>query len=177
MNLRGTTIVAVRRDGKITLAGDGQVTMGERYVAKATAVKVRRIYEGKVVIGFAGSTADAFNLSEKFEKMLKKYSGNLTRAAVELAELWRGDKILKNLEALMIAASGDKMYMISGMGDVIEPDGDVLEIGSGGEYAKAAALALLNNTTLSATEIARKAIEIAASICVFTNNNITVEEV
>ena len=170
MNIRGTTIIAVRRNGKITMAGDGQVTMGERYVAKATAVKVRRIYEGKVVIGFAGATADAFNLSEKFEKMLRKYSGNLTRAAVELAQLWRNDKILKNLEALMIVASGDKMYMISGMGDVIE-------IGSGGVYAKAAALALLNNTDLSSTEIARKAIEIAGSICIFTNNNITVEEV
>jgi len=177
MNIRGTTIIAVRRNGKITMAGDGQVTMGERYVAKATAVKVRRIYEGKVVIGFAGATADAFNLSEKFEKMLRKYSGNLTRAAVELAQLWRNDKILKNLEALMIVASGDKMYMISGMGDVIEPDDDVIEIGSGGVYAKAAALALLNNTDLSSTEIARKAIEIAGSICIFTNNNITVEEV
>lgn len=177
MQIRGTTIVAVRRNGKITMAGDGQVTMGERCVAKSNAVKVRRIYEGKVVIGFAGSTADAFNLSEKFEKMLKKYSGNLTRAAVELAQLWRSDKVLKNLDALMIVASGDTMYMISGVGDVIEPDGDVLEIGSGGEYAKAAALALLNNTELSATEIARKAIEIASSICVFTNDHITVEEV
>lgn len=177
MNIRGTTIVAVRKNGKITLAGDGQVTMGERYVAKANAIKVRRIYEGKVVIGFAGATADAFNLSEKFEKMLRKYSGNLTRAAVELAQLWRNDKVLKNLEALMIAAAGDKMYLITGVGDVIEPDDDVIEIGSGGVYAKAAALALLKNTDLSSTEIARKAIEIAGSMCIFTNNNITVEEV
>ena len=151
MQIRGTTIIAVRRDGKITLAGDGQVTIGERCVLKGTAVKVRRIYDGKVVIGFAGATADAFNLSEKFEKMLKKYAGNLTRAAVELAQLWRSDKVLRNLEAMMIAAHQDKMYIISGNGDVIEPDGDVLEIGSGGEYAKAAAIAMLENTTLSAT--------------------------
>ena len=177
MQIRGTTIIAVRRDGKITLAGDGQVTMGERCVLKGTAVKVRRIFDGKVVIGFAGATADAFNLSEKFEKMLKKYSGNLTRAAVELAQIWRTDKALRNLEATMIAASGNKMYLISGIGDVIEPDGDVLEVGSGGEYARAAAVALLENTTLDATTIAKKAIEIAASICVFTNNHITVEEV
>lgn len=177
MQIRGTTIIAVRRDGKIAMAGDGQVTMGERCIAKNNAVKVRRIYDGKVVIGFAGATADAFNLSEKFEKMLKKYSGNLTRACVELAQLWRSDKVLKNLEALMIVACGSEMYMISGVGDVIEPDGDILAIGSGGEYARSAGVALLLNTELSAKEIARKSIEIAGSICVFTNDHITVEEV
>ena len=177
MQIRGTTIIAVRRNGKIAMAGDGQVTMGERYIAKNNAVKVRRIYDGKVVIGFAGATADAFNLSEKFEKMLKKYSGNLTRACVELAQLWRNDKVLRNLEALMIVACGTEMYMISGAGDVIEPDGDILSIGSGGEFARSAGLALILNTELSAKEIATKAIEIAGSICVFTNNHITVEEV
>ncbi len=177
MQIKGTTIIAVRRDNKIVLAGDGQVTIGERCISKSNAVKVRRIYDGSVVIGFAGSTADAFTLSEKFEKMLKKYSGNLTRASVELAGLWRNDKILKNLEAMMIVASGNEMYLITGVGDVIEPDGDILEIGSGGEYAKSAGLALLQNTNLSAKEIARKAIEIASSICVFTNDHITVEEV
>lgn len=177
MQIKGTTIIAVRRDNKIVLAGDGQVTIGERCISKSNAVKVRRIYDGSVVIGFAGSTADAFTLSEKFEKMLKKYSGNLTRASVELAGLWRNDKILKNLEAMMIVASGNEMYLITGVGDVIEPDGDILEIGSGGEYAKSAGLALLQNTNLSAKDIARKAIEIASSICVFTNDHITVEEV
>ena len=156
MQLRGTTIIAVRRNGKIAMAGDGQVTMGERYITKSNAVKVRRIYNGEVVIGFAGATADAFNLSEKFEKMLKKYSGNLTRASVELAQLWRSDKVLKNLEALMIVASGSDMYMISGVGDVIEPDGDILVIGSGGEFARSAGIALLENTELEAKEIAKK---------------------
>lgn len=177
MELRGTTIVAVRRDGKIVLAGDGQVTAGERYIVKSNARKVRRIYDDKVVIGFAGTTADAFNLAEKFEKMLKKYSGNLTRASVELAQLWRSDKALKELQAQMIVASGDDMFIISGVGDVIEPENDILEIGSGGAYAKAAGLAMLQNTKLSAKEIAVKAIEIAGSMCVFTNNHITVEEV
>jgi len=177
MQLRGTTIIAVRRNGKIAIAGDGQVTMGERVIAKTNAVKVRRIYDGKVVIGFAGATADAFNLSEKFEKMLKKYSGNLTRASVELAQLWRSDKILKNLEALMIVASGTEMFMISGVGDVIEPDGDLLVIGSGGEYARSAGMALLENTDFDAKTIARKSIEIAGKICVFTNDHITIEEV
>ena len=177
MNLRGTTIIAVKRDDKIVLAGDGQVTAGERYILKGNAVKVRRIYDDKVVIGFAGSTADAFNLTEKFEKMLKKYSGNLLRASVELAQLWRGDKGLRELQAQMIVACKDQMYLLTGVGDVIEPEDDCIEIGSGGPYAKAAALALLNNTDLSAKEIARKAIEIAGSMCVFTNNHITVEEV
>ncbi len=177
MSIRGTTIVAVRRNGQIVLAGDGQVTAGERYIMKSNAVKVRRIYDEKVVVGFAGSTADAFNLTEKFEKMLKKYSGNLMRASVELAQLWRGDKALRELQAQMIVANKDNMFLLTGVGDVIEPENDVIEIGSGGPYAKAAALALLNNTKLSAKEIAVKAIEIAGSMCVFTNNHITVEEV
>lgn len=177
MELRGTTIIAVKRDGKIVLAGDGQVTAGERYVVKSNARKVRRIYEDKVVVGFAGSTADAFTLTEKFEKMLKKYSGNLMRAAVELAQMWRGNDSLRKLEAQMIVADKDNMFLLTGVGDVIEPENDIIEIGSGGPYAKAAALALLENTTLSSREIAVKAIEIAGSMCVFTNGHITVEEV
>ena len=167
MEIRGTTIIAVKRDGKIVLAGDGQVTAGERYILKSNAVKVRRIYEDKVVVGFAGATADAFTLTEKFEKMLKKYSGNLRR----------GNEALRKLEAQMIVADKDNMFLLTGVGDVIEPENDVIEIGSGGPYAKAAALALLQNTTLSSKEIAVKAIEIAGSMCVFTNHHITVEEV
>ena len=177
MNYHGTTIIAVKRDGKTVLAGDGQVTAGERIVVKSNAVKVRRIYNSEVVVGFAGGTADAFNLTEKFEKMLHKYSGNLLRAAVELAQLWRGDKMLKELQAQMIVANKDNMLYVSGVGDVIEAENDILEIGSGGSYAKAAALALMQNTNLSAREIAKKAIEIAGSICIFTNGNITIEEV
>lgn len=177
MNFHGTTIIAVKRDGKTVLAGDGQVTAGERIIVKSNAVKVRRIFNDEVVVGFAGSTADAFNLTEKFEKMLKKYSGNITRAAVELAQLWRGDKVLKELQAQMIVANKDNMFYVSGVGDVIEPENDVIEIGSGGSFAKAAALALMQNTKMSAKEIAKKAIEIAGQICVFTNNHITVEEV
>lgn len=177
MNFHGTTIIAVRRNGKIVLAGDGQVTAGERIVVKSNAVKVRRIYNDEVVVGFAGSTADAFNLTEKFEKMLKKYSGNLERAAVELAQLWRGDKILKELQAQMIVANKENMLYLSGVGDVIEAENDVIDIGSGGPYARAAALAMLANTKLSAREIAEKSIEIAGNICIFTNHHITVEEV
>ncbi|MGN1259389.1 MAG: ATP-dependent protease subunit HslV [Christensenellales bacterium] len=177
MSIKGTTIIAVKRDGKIVLAGDGQVTAGERYILKGNAVKVRRIYDDKVVVGFAGTTADAFTLTEKFEKMLKKYSGNLIRASVELAQLWRGDKGLRELQAQMIVADKDNMYLLTGNGDVIEPENDVIEIGSGGPYAKASALALLNNTKLSARDIAVKSIEIAGSMCVFTNGHITVEEV
>ncbi len=177
MSIKGTTIIAVKRDGKIVLAGDGQVTAGERYILKGNAVKVRRIYDDKVVVGFAGTTADAFTLTEKFEKMLKKYSGNLIRASVELAQLWRGDKGLRELQAQMIVADKENMYLLTGNGDVIEPENDVIEIGSGGPYAKASALALLNNTKLSARDIAVKSIEIAGAMCVFTNGHITVEEV
>ena len=177
MSLKGTTIVAVKRNGKTVLAGDGQVTAGEKYVVKSNAVKVRRVYDDKVVAGFAGSTADAFAFIEKFEKMLKKYSGNLMRASVELAQDWRTGKVQRDLQAQMIVADAEHMFLLTGVGDVIEPENDVLEIGSGGPYAKAAALAMLQNTKLSAKEIARKAIEIAGSMCVFTNNHITVEEV
>ena len=177
MELKGTTICAVRRDGKIAVAGDGQVTMGESVIMKGNARKVKRIYDDKVVIGFAGSVADAFALSEKFEKMLQKYSGNLMRSAVELAELWRDDKYVRKLEAMLIVADKDGMYLLSGVGDVIEPDGDACAIGSGGNYALAAARALLTETDLSAAEIARKSLKIASELCVFTNDNIVVEEV
>ena len=177
MELKGTTSCAVRRDGKIAVAGDGQVTMGESVIMKGNARKVKRIYDDKVVIGFAGSVADAFTLSEKFEKMLQKYSGNLMRSAVELAELWRDDKYVRKLEAMLIVADKDGMYLLSGVGDVIEPDGDACAIGSGGNYALAAARALLTETDLSAAEIARKSLKIASALCVFTNDNIVVEEV
>lgn len=175
--LRGTTICAVRKDGKIAVAGDGQVTMGESVILKGTARKVKRIYDDKVVIGFAGSVSDAFTLSEKFEKMLQKYSGNLMRSAVELAELWRNDKLPRKLEAMMIVADKNELYIVSGSGDVIDPDGDACAIGSGGNYALAAARALLKETDLSAKEIAYKALKIASELCVFTNDNIIVEEV
>ena len=176
MELKGTTICAVRRDGKIAVAGDGQVTMGESVIMKGNARKVKRIYDDKVVIGFAGSVADAFTLSEKFEKMLQKYSGNLMRSAVELAELWRDDKYVRKLEAMLIVADKDGMYLLSGVGDVIEPDGDACAIGSGGNYALAAARALLTETDLSAAEIARKSLKIASELCVFPNDNIVAEE-
>ena len=175
--LRGTTICAVRKNGKIAVAGDGQVTMGESVILKGTAKKVKRIYDDKVVIGFAGSVSDAFTLSEKFEKMLQKYSGNLMRSAVELAELWRNDKLPRRLEAMMIIADKDELYIVSGSGDVIDPDGDACAIGSGGNYALAAARALLKETDLPAKDIAYKALRIASELCVFTNDNITVEEV
>ena len=177
MEFRGTTIVAVKRDGKIAVAGDGQVTMGQSVVAKATARKVRRIYNDKVVVGFAGSVADAFSLSDRFEAMLNKFSGNLMRSAVELAVQFRTDEIMRKLEALLIVADKDNLLMISGNGEVIEPDNGILAIGSGGNYAMAAAEALMDNTNLSAKEIAKKSIEIAGKICIFTNGNITLEEV
>ena len=173
---RGTTICAVKRGGKTAIAGDGQVTMGESVVFKNNAVKVRRIYGGKVVLGFAGSVSDAFSLSERFEGMLNKFSGNLMRSAVELAELWRNDKARK-LEAMMIVADKDLLLVISGGGEVIEPDGGVCAIGSGGNYALAAARALVQETNGSAEEIAYKALKIASEICVFTNDHITVETV
>ena len=177
VNLRGTTIVGVKRNGKTVIAGDGQVTMGESVIFKSTATKVRRIFNEKVVVGFAGSTADAFNLSEKFEAQLQKYSGNLLRAAVELAQLWRTDKMMRNLDALMIAADKETMVLITGAGDVIEPDDGILAIGSGGNYALSAARALFQNTDMDARVIAEKAMKIASEICVFTNSNFTVEEV
>ena len=177
MNMRGTTICAVRKDGKIAIAGDGQVTMGEHTIFKGTARKVRRIYNDSVVTGFAGSVADAFTLCERFEDKLTQCGGNLERAAVMLAQDWRGDKGLRQLEAMLIAANRDAMLIVSGTGEVIDPDDGVAAIGSGGNYALAAARALIQNTDLSAREIAEKALHIAASICVYTNDNIIVEEV
>ena len=177
MEFRGTTICAVRRDGKIAVAGDGQVTLSESVIFKSNAKKVKRIYDDKVVIGFAGSVADAFTLSEKFEGMLQKYSGNLMRSAVELAELWRNDKVPRKLEAMLIVADKDNLLIVSGSGDVIDPDGNACAIGSGGNYALAAARAMLAETKLSAAEIAKKSLLIASQLCVFTNDNIVVEEV
>ena len=175
MELRGTTIVAVKDENGTAVAGDGQVTMGQSVAMKHTARKVRRIYKDKVTIGFAGATADAFTLSERFETKLETYSGNLLRAAVELAKDWRTDKYLRKLEAMLLAADGEHILIISGTGDVIEPDDGVAAIGSGGSYALAAARALQQNTDLKAETIARKAMEIAADICVYTNGNLTVE--
>ena len=177
VEFRGTTICAVRRNGQTAVAGDGQVTMGESVIMKGNAVKVKRIYNDKVVVGFAGSVADAFALSEKFEAMLQKYSGNLMRAAVELAELWRSDKGGRKLEALLIAADSTAIYVISGTGEVIEPENGICAIGSGGNYALAAARALVDATDLSAKDIAYKALKIASEICVHTNDHITVETV
>ena len=173
----GTTIVAVRKDGMCAIAGDGQVTFGEHTILKHTATKVRRLYGGKVIIGFAGSVADAFTLSDRFEEKLEQYSGSLSRAAVELAQEWRSDKLMRRLEAMLIAADKEEMLLISGTGEVIEPDGGVLAVGSGGNYAYAAAKALIENTEYSAKEIAQKAMDIAAQICVYTNGNVTIEEI
>lgn len=177
MELKGTTICAVKRFDRIAIAGDGQVTMGESTIFKSTAKKVRRIYNDKVVIGFAGSVADAFTLSDRFEEKLTQFGGNLERAAVELAQDWRGDKVLRKLEAMMIAADADELLMVSGTGEVIKPDDGVCAIGSGGNYALAAARAMVQNTDMDAKDIAEKALRIAASICVYTNDNIHVEEV
>lgn len=172
---RSTTVIAVKKDGKVAMAGDGQVTMGET-VMKRNARKVRRIFDGKVITGFAGATADAFNLFDKFEAKLKEYNGDITRAAVELAKIWRTDKALRNLEALLLVANAEKILLISGTGDVIEPETDILAIGSGGNYAYAAALAYMESSTLSAKEIAEKSLKIAGNICIYTNGNIIVEE-
>ena len=174
---RGTTICAVRRNGQTAIAGDGQVTMGESVIFKSTAKKVRRLYNGQVVIGFAGAVADAFTLCEKFEEKLTQCGGNLERAAVAIAQMWRGDQAMRQLETQMIVADKDTLLIISGTGEVIDPDGGVVAIGSGGNYALAAARALVQNTDLSAHEIAEKALHIAASICVFTNDNVIVEDV
>ena len=171
-----TTIVAVRQTGKTAIAGDGQVTFGQSAIMKSTARKVRRLYHGKVVAGFAGSVADAFTLVEKFEAKLEEFNGNLMRASVELAKEWRTDRVLRKLEALLLVADNETLLMISGGGEVIEPDGDVAAIGSGGFYALAAARALVKHTDLEAAEIAKEALTLAADICVFTNHNIKVEE-
>ena len=177
MEFRGTTICAVKKDGVTAIAGDGQVTMGEHVVFKNTAIKVRRIYGGKVVLGFAGSVTDAFALSERFEGMLNKFAGNLMRSAVELADLWRSDKIGRRLDAMMIVADKDTLLILSGTGEVIEPDEGICAIGSGGNYALAAARALAQNTNYNAEEIARKALKIASEICVYTNDHIICETI
>lgn len=176
MDLKGTTICAIRRDGKTAIAGDGQVTMGQNTIFKASARKVRRIYHDKVVVGFAGTVADAYALSDRFEEKLVQFSGNFERAAVELAKEWRSDKAMRKLEAMLIAADADNLLIISGTGEVISPDDGICAIGSGGNYALAAARALAGNTELSAHVIALKSLHIAASICVFTNDNIYVED-
>lgn len=175
MEFRGTTICAVKRNGVTAIAGDGQVTMGESVILKGNAVKVKKIYNDKVVIGFAGSVSDAFSLSEHFEEMLSKYSGNLMRSAVELAGLWRSDKLVRKLEALLIVADKDNLLIVSGSGEVIDPSEGVCAIGSGGNYALAAARALMQNTDRSAPEIAKSSLKIASELCVFTNDHITVE--
>jgi len=177
MEIRGTTIIGIRKDGKTAIAGDGQVTMGQTTVMKHGARKVRRLYNDKVVAGFAGSVADAFTLFEKFEGYLESCHGNLERAAVSLAKEWRTDKYLRNLEALLIVADLSKLLIISGNGEVIEPDDDIAAIGSGGNYALAAARALNDaDTDMTAAQIAEKAIHIAADICVYTNHNVTLLE-
>jgi len=176
-DFHATTIVAVKRSpDDICIGGDGQVTMGQNTVMKHGAKKVRKIYKNTVLTGFAGSVADAFTLTEKFEKKLEEHSGNLKRAAVALAQTWRSDKIMRNLEALMIAADKESMLLISGTGEVIDPDQSFIAIGSGGNFAYAAANALFNHTDMTAEEIVREALKIAASICVYTNDNISVEK-
>ena len=174
---RGTTICAVKRGGKTAIAGDGQVTMGEHTVFKTHARKIRRIYGGEVLLGFAGTVSDAFTLCEKFEEKLTQCNGNLERAAVALAQNWRGDQAMRQLDSLMIVANHESMLILSGTGEVIEPDDGVAAIGSGGNYALAAARALVENTDLPARDIAEKALHIAASICVYTNDNVIVDEV
>lgn len=174
---RGTTICAVRRNGVTAIAGDGQVTMGEHTIFKTSARKVRRLYNDEVLVGFAGSVADAFTLCEKFEEKLQQCNGNLEKAAVALAQNWRGDQSMRQLESMMIAANKERLLILSGTGEVIDPDEGIAAIGSGGNYALAAARALLQNTDLDAAQIAEKALHIAASICVYTNDNIIVETI
>lgn len=173
--IRGTTILAIRKDGKTAIAGDGQVTMGDT-VMKHTAKKVRRLSNGRVLAGFAGSVADAFALFEKFEKRLEEYRGNLPRAAVDLAKEWRTDRVLRRLEALLIVADRENLFIISGTGEVVEPDDDIAAVGSGGSYALAAARALARHSSLTAGEIARESLLMASEICIYTNSNIVVEE-
>jgi len=173
--IRSTTICVVRKDGKTVIAGDGQVTLGHS-VMKATAKKIRKLSDGKVVVGFAGSAADGLALMERLEEKLNKYRGNLLKASVELAKDWRTDKYLRRLEAILVAADKERMLLISGNGDVIEPDEPVLAIGSGGDFARSAALALYKNTDFSARKIVEEAMSIASQICIYTNQNITIEE-
>ena len=172
---KGTTILSVRRNGTVVIGGDGQVSLGDTIV-KGNAKKVRRLYQDKVLAGFAGGTADAFTLFERFEGKLEQHSGNLTRSAVELAKDWRTDRMLRRLEAMLCVADKSASLIISGNGDVIEPENEIMAIGSGGGYANAAASALLNNTKLSAREITEKALAIAADICIYTNHSLVVEE-
>lgn len=172
---KGTTILCVRRDGRLAIAGDGQVTMGNT-VLKRNAVKIRKMYEGKIAAGFAGATADAFTLFEKFEEKIVSYRGNLRRAAVELAKEWRTDRILRRLEALLIVADREHTFILSGTGDVIEPESGIAAIGSGGPYAQAAATALLENTDLDARGIVERAMIISSDICIYTNDNTVIEE-
>ncbi len=174
--IKSTTIVAVKKDNSVALAGDGQVTFGDNTIIKKSASKVRRLYEGSILAGFAGSVADAFTLFEKFERNLENYGGNIKRAAVELAKEWRTDRVLRRLEALLIAASSEDLIIISGTGEVIEPDDGIAAVGSGASYATAAARALVKHTDLSSSEIAFEAMRIAADICVYTNDEIIIEE-
>jgi ATP-dependent HslUV protease subunit HslV len=174
ISMRGTTILTVRSGGHVVVVGDGQVTLGNT-VMKGTANKVRRLHDGAVIIGFAGSTADAFTLFERFEGKLKEYGGNLRRSAVELAKDWRMDRALRRLEAMMICANAVETLVVSGSGDVIEPDCGVAAVGSGGKFAEAAALALIRHTEMGAEDIARAAMEIAADICIYTNAHLSVE--
>ncbi|PKL14594.1 MAG: HslU--HslV peptidase proteolytic subunit [Spirochaetae bacterium HGW-Spirochaetae-6] len=174
--IRSTTIVCVKTNELVAMAGDGQVTLGNTIV-KGNAVKIRKMYQGKVLAGFAGAAADAFALLDKFEAKLKDYSGDLLRSAVELAKDWRSDRVLRRLEAMLLVANQEDMLILSGSGDVIAPDESVAAIGSGGPYAHAAGLALLRNSTLAADEIARKSLEIAASICIYTNGSISVQTI
>jgi ATP-dependent HslUV protease, peptidase subunit HslV len=173
--IRSTTVLCVRRNGQVVLAADGQVTMGSE-VLKSGARKLRRLYNGKIVSGFAGSTADAFALFARFEGKLEQYSGNLARSVVELAKEWRTDRMLRHLEALLLVADANDMYIVSGTGDVIEPDSPIAAIGSGGAFAKSAAVALLDNTNLSAREIVEKSMKVAADVCIYTNSNVSYEE-
>lgn len=175
VKIRSTTVIAVKKDGKVAMAGDGQVTLGET-VCKGNARKVRKIYNGKILTGFAGSVADAFTLLDKFEEKVKEFNGDITRSAVELAKIWRTDRSFQKLEAMLIVADSSKLLLISGDGNVIEPENDVLAIGSGGNYAYSAALAYLDSSNLTAREIAERSLKIAGNICIYTNHNITVEE-
>ncbi|MCU1298450.1 MAG: dependent peptidase CodWX, CodW component [Acidobacteriaceae bacterium] len=173
--IRSTTVLCVRRDGHVVLAGDGQVTLGEG-VIKHSAKKIRRLYQEKILAGFAGSTADAFSLFSRFESKLEQYHGNIGRAAVELAKDWRTDKFLRHLEALLLVSDKDQTFLLSGQGDVIEPDGGIAAIGSGGPYAQSAAQALFDHTQLSARQIAEEAMKIAGKMCIYTNDKVTIEE-
>ncbi|MBI1898255.1 MAG: ATP-dependent protease subunit HslV [Acidobacteria bacterium] len=173
--IRSTTVLCVRRNGKVVMAGDGQVTLGQE-VVKGTARKLRRLYKDRIIAGFAGSTADAFALFARFEAKLEQHNGNLARSVVELAKDWRTDKALRHLDAMLIVADTQSIYMVSGHGDVIEPDEAVAAIGSGGPFAKAAAVALIDNTSLGAREIVEKSMQIAGEICIYTNEKVSFEE-